>query len=79
MNRAHLICHSHENGNPSFLIIAIESLIEQHIQVLFTNPQKILLQIGATHPIFSLYILKEDFSIFFSLFKMNRSKAWTLT
>ena len=28
-----------------------------------------------THLIFSLYILKEDFSIFFSLFKMDRSKT----
>jgi hypothetical protein len=32
-----------------------------------------------THPIFSLYILKEDFRIFFSLFKMNRSQILILT
>ena len=32
-----------------------------------------------THPIFSLYILKEDYSISFSLFKMNGSQLWILT
>jgi len=32
------------------------------------------------HILFSRYIiLKEDFSIFFSLFKMNRSQLWILT
>jgi hypothetical protein len=29
------------NGNPSFLIIAIEPVIKQHVQAQFINPQKI--------------------------------------
>jgi len=41
MNRAYPLCHSHENGNLSFLIIVTEPPIKQHVQAQFTKLQKI--------------------------------------